>query len=1452
MGGITILLRNQAVQTKIAQKVAAYLSDKLGAEVNIKKLAIDFSRNILAEDILIRDQTGDTMIFSHLFKTQLSSWDINNQLVFFNHSSLSEGQVNIVLLKDKEDLNIRFFLDFFKPSNKKKKLNKKDWSINFKTANLNQVLFTYNNQNAPKEPSGTIDPQHLEFKNINGLGKDLWLIADSIHFIAQDLSTVEKSGLKIQSFNAISNIHNKGMDFDELLCKTECSILQNELHFRYPGYKLLSDFISNTEWKGKLRNTSICLKELKIFSDFFKNNTETLNLNSNISGTFDNLNLTKFTGTIGTNTKIKGDFSFKGLPKIYQSEQDFNIKELETNGSDISAIIGSAMPKTLFDLGQIKYAGKFNGRFLNFTTSGLFETSHGNIDIKSLSMDIENGLETGTMAGDFKTEGFNLNAIVPDKGIGIIAFTGNLNGTNITSDIVLEVDGNIDKLEYKKGSYQNIKVNGIASSKSFIGEVLSDDPNLNLNFDGELGYGQDNPNWIFKTKLQGLDLESLGLGYLGQKVWGLADVDVLGKDIKTLTGDILLEDVQILRKGKYYNYKSIAISKTALKDGGSKLEMYGDLAEAEIKGNIDITKIGDIIQHNLHQIFPDRFENVPTSRDANFSFTTDIKKPAFFESFIGEKISTNGITASGTFIESQGVLLLKTNPFTLNYNDININNLSIDINKLSPKSAEYGINAYDISQAGKMIIKSAEINGQAQNGKTSLSGRIVDKTGANQVELMGAATLLNDSIPIIINKMKVQIAEKSWDLYDMAHLYYARNRVYSHDLFLEGDDNYLEISGFFGSSPADTGIIDFSNVGPDFFKPFVADQAILDSTNFRLSGRLLIQSAMGNPQIFGETYAKDISYLGTNYGDLRIDFDDAIASNEIALIANGTKGLLEGLMISGTINPSEVEGSMFRLSLAIPKRTPISIIQPILKGIVTIDSGHISGWAKLRGNPNKPVITGNFYLDTTTILVDYLNTRFTFEGDFFVNQNGFFSTDRITLIDEDKTGTAQAELALTFDNFKNLKLNLDITKANNLKCLNTQRNDNDLFFGLGYVDGTCRIHGPLSAIDMEINLKTKAKSKLYIPYTETEVNTIAGFIEFKKKPGQEDLDTKKDKSSINRIAIEIESTPETEVFFVIDEQLGDVIKGRGNGLLRMLYDENSNFFLYGTYTIEQGEYEFSLPGINLLTRKITLDKGGQVTWTGDPYDAILNMSGSFTKKLSPAVLMPPGSKSYPPITVISKLSLKGALFKPDISFDLESPDLNTSDGGGGLLSSTFARIRADEDERMRQAVWLLLFGSFVPPSNLSTASPVAGSISGLGVAGNSLGALASSQANKIFSQFGLPTQFQLNFDNVGRTYTTATTTQVYINSETRLSDKVKLDVNYDNTVNRASNGGVNFNLEFTPENSKWRMRIFSRNQNQLSSLDNINIQTVSGYTLGAGFIFQTDFNSYRRKRKKAQ
>ncbi len=1449
IGGLTILLRNESVQTKIAKKASDYLSNELSSEVSIQAVAIDFSRNISFSNLLIRDRFGDSMIFASNFNTQLLSWDWNKRMLIFNNSSLYKGLVYLGKRKDSSGLNIDFLVDYINGSKKEKKEKSNPWNVYFSQAKLAQVNFKYFNQNKEKTPLGIIDPQNLAFNNISGVAKELWLIKDSLHFITENLSTTEKSGLIISSFDAVCNIHNKGMDFTELICQTECSTIGNELHFSYPGYKYLDEFISNTTWTGYLRDTRLCLKELKIFDPFFKHNRETALINTELSGTFDNLRAKNFDARLAQSTIIKGDFRFKGLPRWRNSIQQFNINTLSSTGSDISSIMsGMAMPKALFDLGNLKYNGKLNGKFLNFRTEGIFRTDAGIIALNDVKLNIEDGLEAGTLSGNIATENFNIGSFAQGVEIGAAAINGRIEAQNITNNIQLHFDGSLPSIEYKKSIFTNVLVNGTVNKEQFNGQIKSEDPNLGLSYDGILAFGKKNPEWQFNVKLKGLNLAKLGLDELGETLWADANIDLSGGSIQALRGDLLLDNVQIIRKGKRYNYKTISVSKKKYRDG-SRTEMYGDLADAEIVGNVDIAQLGNIIQHSLHQIFPDKFEESPTDSDANFNFFVNIKKPEYFESFIDENLRTNQIKAKGTFIEEKGILLLESQPFEISYKDFKVNNLSIDLHKRNASSVEFGINGFEILKNGVEILQSTEINGIAEDGNTVISSRIVDKSGNNQLDFTGSAHLFKDSTPIKISQTRLKIDKHYWNLSEMGELNLTKDHLFCKNFFLAGENNYIEASGYFGYKKTDTAFIDFSNLDMDFLRPFLAGTDALDSLNLKLNGRLRLLSALDVPSIKGETYIKDLSFKNTNYGDLNISFEETLIEKDIGVLMSGINGSFKGLHLSGTIDPKNTKGNMFKLGLTIPKTTQATVLQPILKGIVTLEDGTLGGWVKLRGNPSEPELTGTIDLDSCSFMVDYLKTRYALTGTFFANKQGLFTKERILITDEEKNGTALAEMALTHSNFKDLYLNLDISKAQNLKCLNTQETDNDLFFGTGYANGSCKIYGPVNAIDMDIRLKTQKGTSIYLPYTETEINKVAGFVKFKEKQGQKVIAKEKSQNSLNRINIEIESNPETDVYFVIDKQLGDVIKGSGSGLLRMLYDENQNFYLNGTYTIDQGVYAFSLPGINLVTRKINLDKGGQITWTGDPYKANLNLTGSFTKKLSPSVLMPPGSGNYPPITVISKLSLTGDLFKPSISFDLESPDLNSSDGGSGLLSSTFSRIRADPNERMRQAVWLLVFGNFVPPSNLS-AAPAVGSINGIGVAGNSLGALVSNQANNIANQFGLPTQFQLNLDNVGAASTTETTTSIYVNSETRLTDKIKLNLNFDNTVSTSSNGGVNFNLEYTPENSLWRMRLFSRNQNSLSSLNNVNISTVSGYTLGSGFIFQMEFDRFKRRKKK--
>jgi hypothetical protein len=453
------------------------------------------------------------------------------------------------------------------------------------------------------------------------------------------------------------------------------------------------------------------------------------------------------------------------------------------------------------------------------------------------------------------------------------------------------------------------------------------------------------------------------------------------------------------------------------------------------------------------------------------------------------------------------------------------------------------------------------------------------------------------------------------------------------------------------------------------------------------------------------------------------------------------------------------------------------------------------------------------------------------------------------------------KLGVSHDNFSDFALDLYLDSIKNMRVLKTTEQMNDMFYGDAWADGEAHIYGLFSEIDMDIRLKAREKTKVAIQYPDVTENNIVGSVIFKNKLNtQIVLKTKgaksanKEDDAIGQIALDIEANPDAEVSFIIDKQLGDVISGNGDGSLRLIYGRDESLSLYGRYIIDKGDYTFSLPGINLL-KKINLKRGGDIRWDGDPFNAVVNLSGSFEKKISPSTLMISTGNtgaSYPATRFVSVLNMEGSLFSPSISFDLQAPDLNSTTGASASeVNSVLQRIRANRDETTRQSIALLLFGNFLPPSFAGAAAPSAGTFSSAGFAGNSISTLASNVVNDLFSKYGIPTRIQVNIDDV-RNSTGTSNTQLFVNSEWFLSDRLRLDLNYDPTVAVLVNSvavPLNFNLEYKTSDENWRLKAFSRSNNLiLEQNTGTTTNGVSGNTLGAGVLYRREFDTFKRKK----
>lgn len=1453
-----VLLRSRSVQTYLGGRAGDYLGKELGCTIRIKALEFDFFSNLRLEGVYISDQQGDSMISAGAIIARLKKFDNANRYIAFSSTELINTLVRLGHYKGVPGTNIDFLVDYINGPPRKTKTKRKPQVIVLGDARLTNTRFHYFDERGAAPEPGVLDNRHLEFNRINGLAENFEIIGDSFHFRAVDWSMLERSGLDIRSFNALCNIHDLGMDFDDLLVKMPCSLLQGELHFSYPGFKYLDEFETNTRWRGKLRNSTICMDELSIFDRMLEGHPDRIAINADIDGTFEKMQLKRVDARIGKKTRVKGDFFFDGLPDWRTTYCDFNIGSLSTDLADLNQLLmGAELPEFLGKAGVFSFNGTFTGQFLDFKLNGEMNSALGNLSADAF-MNFKEGMSKAEYAGRFISEGLDIGTlfgVTPQ--VGRMAFDMDVDGRGLTPNTFgLKVDAVLPMFELRERSFSDAQIVGDLTSRNFTGKAFFKDSRLNLSFDGNIDFTGASPVFNFTTVANGTDLYELGLDTVHTLVYGTTVVNWSGLDPINAEGSIAAQNLAIHRRGRVYQYAFQEVSKRN-EQVGTRISFRGDLVNGFVSGNYNPASIPVLAQNAIAQVFPEKISAVAYTGLDSFQFSLAISETGLLTSLISDDFTTTGVNLNGFLNAGKGTMELLSAPVNLCWGQFSLDQISLSARKSDSSNLDFRVNAATLLVNDTAWFNNLSLTGDACRSKADFEFRMRDARWNEEIDLVAESYLSKDSLGMKLGKSQMRLLHNDWEVGDEAYVSVLNDqRVHVSDFYFQGKNTYVEINGYLSGRQTDTLRIDAGNLTFDNVRPFIPSHG-LDSFNGVFNATVFVSSVFDDPHIWGDVAGRNLRYNGFDYGGLNVSLREQGEAGRLGLEGRFTKGPIAGLSALGSI-AYEAAGNrdQFDVDFNLPAKTSLRIAQPFLQDILTIEDGTVQGLVHLGGNPDKPKLTGGVAVRNGRFMVDYLKTRYSMSMDIEARPNGFFTKGPVRLVDETGQNSATASMAITHKDFSSWYLDLKIDSARNLKVLNTTEKDDDLYYGTGYADGGCRIYGPFDRISMDVKLKTRKNTQLFLMYSDVEENTVGGFVKFRDHFGKQTSKEKaRESSSIYRINIEVEATPDAEAQFVIDKRLGDIIRGKGSGKLRMLYDENGQFFLYGTYTVNEGDYVFSLPGINVLTRKIALDKGGTIAWDGDPFNAILNMTGSFEKKISPAALMysvsSSSNKNYAATRVVSKLFMKGNLFSPDLSFDIQVPDIQSSGGASASeVYSVIQRIRTDKDETMRQAVALLLFGNFIPPT--FAANTGANILSGSGVAGNSLSSIASTVVNDLFSKFGIPTRIQVNIDDVRSS--TGTNTKVFISSEWFLTERLRLDVNYDPTVAMVVSNvalPLNFNLEYMTRNENWRIKAFSRSNNLLLQQNASTITNgVSGNTLGGGVVYRREFNSFRPKKAK--
>ena len=187
--------------------------------------------------------------------------------------------------------------------------------------------------------------------------------------------------------------------------------------------------------------------------------------------------------------------------------------------------------------------------------------------------------------------------------------------------------------------------------------------------------------------------------------------------------------------------------------------------------------------------------------------------------------------------------------------------------------------------------------------------------------------------------------------------------------------------------------------------------------------------------------------------------------------------------------------------------------------------------------------------------------------------------------------------------------------------MNTLRTDNSLYYGQGIGRFNAKFSGSFARTNIHVDATTGNYTRLFIPLSSdnSDIQDV-NFITFvdKKQAREPSRNQSKqfvlgDLKGLN-FEMNLSITDDAEVQLIFDEQAGDIVKGRGEGNIRLTINREGEFKMYGQYTIRRGEYLFTL--LNWVNKPFTVADGGTINWYGDPYAAQISLDATYTENTS--------------------------------------------------------------------------------------------------------------------------------------------------------------------------------------------------------------------------------------------
>lgn len=1451
-----------AIQDPIIQKFAVrfaggYLSEKTGADIKVGNLMVTSDFRVLVENVSVKDLRNNDLASIGTLETQIRIGDLLEGKIHLSHVELSHTEANMIQYEGEDKFNFAFLAEAF-PSDTTKDKESTPIAIMVDKISLKNVDFMLWNQNSDKPEKteqGLMDYSHLDLDDIFLEASDFFMLGDSIRANIAHLSAKELSGFELKSFSTDALVSSQGIFLSGLLMETNNSRFDMDLNMLCNGFGAFGSFVDSVVFDASIRRSDIMLSDIGPFTSTMYKMPDRVKFEGRFTGPIEHFRVDNIKVELGKSTSFRGSISMHPLD-FNNGYHTLNIKKMNFTYDDLANFYIPSSSKTIpmpeslriMDKGQLSL--DFKGSYNHFVSNVNLVSGVGNIEAsvaRSRNAKGDNVFSGYVDANDVKA-GVVANA---SKYLGNIDLDADFSATfPQKGGPEFYLDGTASNAHLLGNHIDEIKLDGSMKENRFKGKLTVDDDDLFLDFNGLVDFSDKKyPKSDFEAVIRNADLHALNLlnedsiSHISSKIY----VNMKGFNLDDLEGMVQIDSTVYVNSRGRYEMKDFNASIVNDNLMQRRIKLNCDFLNFEMAGQINFASLmmtfNEYVDNFVH--FPiwegnrEKFEEYKLTHDVDQDFTVQLalKDTKTLSRLLMPNIKiANNTTLNGTFTS-------RTNALNLTLRSKNIQVGSIDFNNLEIKNMNFLRSAMTSLTLDEIVYGSGKENDTTKYGLDNFSivtrmtndtifGRIKwdDKTEEDHNKaLIDTYFHPHEKGGIFsVTKAEICVNDSTWTITPDNFVDINDGRTTISNVMLSHHSQFIRFDGFVPMKEQDTLSLmmrqfDLSNLD------ILLMQNGIDIDGF-ISGDALLSGLKESPMLLADLDVQRLALNGDKVGDVDIKSNWNNDDKSVGVEASVFNDLRKTLNIYGSYYTAKKDNSLdFTVEL---DSLQLNVLSPLLTGVVSRMQGFGLGKIAITGTPQQPDIQGRLIVKNGGCKVGYLNTFYTFSPTILVD-NQSISFENMVLTDT-LGNTAIVEGAIHHNKLKDFNLDLKLHPREFLAMATTSQ-DNETFYGTAVANGLVTVKGPFKDILLDINARTRRGTNFTVSLNKSAKVKENDFIVFvnnaPKEEDEEVVETKEVVKSNFSLKMNVNATDDANLKIILPNNLG-TIDATGNGTVKMNTATSEDFTMFGDYTVKSGQFKLML--MDLITRTFNLKSGGVLSWTGDPTDGQMNVTGAYSVRASLASLgfAVDSTSNNSNVNVECLIHLKGALLNPSISFGMSLPNASED-----ITQTVFSVIDTTNQAVMTsQALSLLVLNSFayVGSGNADL---------------NIVNILGTGMQMNITENLNLGFSYHAGNERTNDEYQVALRTQLF---ENRLTIETNVGVMTSYNASNASSIVGEFDMFYKLTEDGRLQAHFYNHSNYNSNFNSLAFDRRSPYTQGLGLSYSRSFNTLRDlfKRRK--